>query len=179
MKEVDLTTIIGIISTFIALLLAIFIFSVGSKNKISNKLFSIFLVLNALEFSGWFTHLFFNAPNNFLAAKTLLAYLSMPIFYLYILSVCYSNFKLKWNHLWHIAPLIVANLIFIPRIYLSDTSQKLRLFESYNSLYEIIFLHVSLHLQAIIYIIAGFIVLNKAKKIFVENYSSNTILPTH
>ncbi|MGO2358555.1 helix-turn-helix domain-containing protein [Mesonia sp.] len=175
MKEVDLTTIIGIISTFIALLLAIFIFSVGSKNKISNKLFSIFLVLNALEFSGWFTHLFFNAPNNFLAAKTLLAYLSMPIFYLYILSVCYSNFKLKWNHLWHIAPLIVANLIFIPRIYLSDTSQKLRLFESYNSLYEIIFLHVSLHLQAIIYIIAGFIVLNKAKKIFVENYSSNTI----
>jgi AraC-like DNA-binding protein len=58
---------------------------------------------------------------------------------------------------------------------LSDTSQKLKLFENYNELYEIIILHVSLHLQAIIYITAGFIVLNKAKKIFVENYSSNTI----
>ena len=175
MREVDLTTIIGIISTFISLLLAIFIFSVESKNKISNKLFASFLVLNALEFSGWFTHFFSNIPNNILIAKILLAYLPMPIFYLYVLSVCYSDFKLKWNHLWHITPYLIANLIFIPRFYLSDASQKMKLFRNYNELYEIIFLQVSIHLQIIIYITAGFIVLNRARKIFIENYSSNTL----
>ncbi|MDT0650667.1 helix-turn-helix domain-containing protein [Autumnicola edwardsiae] len=179
MREVDLVTIAGIISTFIALLLAIFIFSVESNNKISNKLFASFLVLNALEFSSWFMHLLFDTPNNLtnnlLIAKDLLAYLPMPVFYLYVLSVCYSDFKLKWKHLWHALPYLVANLVMIPRVYLSNTAQKLELLVEYNSLYEIIFLHISLHLQAIIYLTAGFIVLGNARKIFLENYSSNTI----
>lgn len=175
MRDVDLTTIIGILATFISLLLAVFIISVESKNKISNKLFASFLVLNALEFSGWFTQFFSVLPNNILAAKILLAYLPIPIFYLYVLSVCYSDFRLKWNHLWHMTPYVIANLIFIPRFYLSDTIQKMKLFQDYNELYEIIFLQVSIHLQIIIYIAAGFTVLNRARKIFVENYSNNTI----
>ncbi|WP_037321253.1 AraC family transcriptional regulator [Salegentibacter sp. Hel_I_6] len=179
MREVDLVTIAGIISTFIALLLAIFIFSVESKNKISNKLFASFLVLNALEFSSWFLRLFLEEPTNFvnnlLIAKDLLAYLPMPIFYLYILSVCYSDFQLKRKHLWHALPYLIANLVMLPRFYLTNTAQKLELFGEYNHLYEIIFLHISLHLQAIIYLTAGFIVLNKARKIFLENYSSSTI----
>jgi len=179
MREVDLVTIAGIISTFIALLLAIFIFSVESENKISNKLFASFLVLNALEFSSWFMHLFLDAPNNLLnnllIAKALLAYLPMPIFYLYILSVCYSDFKLKWKYLWHALPYIITNVVMVPRFYLGNTTQNPELFANYNNLYEIIFLHISLHLQAFIYLTAGFIVLNKARKIFLENYSSNTI----
>ncbi|WP_189603587.1 helix-turn-helix domain-containing protein [Salinimicrobium marinum] len=179
MREVDLITIAGIISTFIALLLAVFISSVESKNKISNKLFASFLVLNALEFSSWFMYLFFDTPNNLLhnllIAKDLLAYLPMPIFYLYILSVCFSDFRIKWKHLWHVLPYLIANLILIPRFYLSNTNQKLELFADYNNIPEIIFFHISLHLQAIIYLTAGFIVLNKAKNIFLENYSSNTI----
>ncbi|GHA30457.1 hypothetical protein GCM10007103_09810 [Salinimicrobium marinum] len=58
---------------------------------------------------------------------------------------------------------------------MSNTNQKLELFADYNNIPEIIFFHISLHLQAIIYLTAGFIVLNKAKNIFLENYSSNTI----
>ena len=143
------------------------------------ELFQAFLVLNALEFSSWFMHLFIEEPNNLvnklLIAKDLLAYLPMPIFYLYILSVCYSDFKLKWKHLLHGVPYLIANLVMLPRFYLTSTAQKLELFEEYNHLYEIIFLHISLHLQAIIYLTAGFIILNKAKKIFLENYSSSTI----
>lgn len=63
----------------------------------------------------------------------------------------------------------------IPWFYLADTNQKIKMYVHYNELYEIIFLHISLHLQSIIYMTAGFIVLHKAKKLFVENYSSNTI----
>jgi AraC-like DNA-binding protein len=42
-------------------------------------------------------------------------------------------------------------------------------------LYESIFAHIALHIQSTIYLIAGFITLKKAKKIFLENYSSSTI----
>ncbi|MDN3593956.1 helix-turn-helix domain-containing protein [Zunongwangia endophytica] len=132
-----------------------------------------------MEFSSWFLHLFIEEPNNLvnnlLIAKDLLAYLPMPLFYLYILSVCYSDFKLKWKDLWHTVPYLIANLVMLPRFYLTNTDQKLELFGEYNHLHEIIFLYISLHLQAIIYLTAGFIVLNKARKLFLENYSSSTI----
>ena len=175
MRDIDLTTLIGLISTFISLLLAFFIFSVESKNKISNKLFATFLILNAIEFSGWFSSLLFDEPNNILVAKSQLSYLTMPVFYLYILSVCYSDFKLKWQHLWHFLPYVIANLIMIPRFYLGSTAEKIKLYDNFNELYETVFAHISLHLQSTLYIIAGFIVLKRARKIFVENYSSNTI----
>ena len=175
MKEIDLSTIIGIIATFISLLLAVFIFSVESKNKISNKLFSAYLILNAIEFSGFFSYLIFDTPSNLLIAKMQISYLQIPVFYLYILSICYSDFKLKWTHLWHLTPYIIANLVMVPRFYLASTDQKIELFTHFNSNYEIVFNHIALHLQSTIYIVAGFIVLKRAKKIFVENYSSNTI----
>jgi hypothetical protein len=79
MKEIDFTIIIGIISAFISLLLAVFIFSIASKNKISNHFFATFLVFNAIEFSGWFSSLFFDAPNNFLVEKNLFSYLQIPM----------------------------------------------------------------------------------------------------
>lgn len=86
MKEIDFSIIIGIISAFISLLLAVFIFFVASKNKISNQFFAIFSVLNAMELSGWFSSLFFDAPNNFLVAKRLFSYLQIPVLYIY--TVC-------------------------------------------------------------------------------------------
>ena len=175
MEELDVLAIIGIVSTFISLLLAFFIISVESTNKVSNKLFASFLILNAVEFSGWFSSLFFDTPNNVLIFKSQLSHLTIPVFYLYILSVCYSDFKLKWKHLWHITPFIIANLVMFPRYYLSNASDKLALFKNNNEQFETIYMHFSLHIQSTIYIIIGFIVLKRAKKIFVENYSSSTI----
>lgn len=175
MQQLELSPIIGIITTFISLLLAFFIFSVASKNAMSNKLFASYLILNALEYTGFFASLLFSEPNNLLVASRELSYLQMPVFYLYILSVCYSDFKLQCKHLWHITPYIIGNLVMTPRFYLGSTEEKKLLFQNFNTLYESYFTHIALHLQSIIYITAGFIVLNRAKKIFVENYSSNTI----
>lgn len=180
MTEIDLARTVGIISTFITLLLTAFIFTVESKNKSSNRLFAFFLLINALEFSSWFINpLLEEHPNTFLynilIAKDLLAYLPMPIFYLYVLSVCYSDFKLKWKHLWHTLPFLIANIIMLPRFYLTTNEQQLKIIGDYNYFFEIIFLYISLHLQAMVYLTAGFLVLNKAKKIFIENYSSGSI----
>ncbi|PQJ76723.1 helix-turn-helix domain-containing protein [Polaribacter glomeratus] len=173
MENLDVSDLIRIIATCISLLLAFFIFSVKSTNKISNKIFAAYLVLSAFEYTSW--SLFLNITSNIIIFKSQLSYLIMPIFYLYILSVCYSDFTLKRKQLWHLTPYIIGNLVMTPRFYLSNPSEKLTLFENYNSQFEIIYLHFSLHIQFAIYIILGFIVLKRAKKIFVENYSSATI----
>ena len=173
MENLEISDLIGIVSTSISLLLSFFIFSVESTNKLSNKIFAVYLLLSAFEFTSW--SLFITITSNILIFKSQLSYLLMPVLYLYILSVCYSDFKLRWKHLWHILPYIIGNLVMIPRFYLSNSLEKLELFENYNEQFEIIYLHFSLHIQFAIYIIMGFIVLKRAKKIFVENYSSNTI----
>ena len=173
MENLDVSDLIRIVSTCISLLLAFFIFSVKSTNKSSNKIFAAYLVLSAFEYTSW--SLFLTITSNIIIFKSQLSYLIMPVFYLYILSVCYSDFTLKRKHLWHLIPYIIGNLVMVPRFYLSTSSEKLALFENYNSQFEIIYLHYSLHIQFAIYIILGFIVLKRAKKIFVENYSSATI----
>lgn len=175
MEHVTFTNLIGIVITFILVLLAFFVFSVVSNNKISNKLFATFLLLNAIEFTGFYTSLLFDEPNNFLVASREFSYLQMPVLFLYILSVCYSDFKLQWKHLWHIIPYLIGNLVMFPRFYLGSLTQKKDLFNNFNSLFESYFAHTALHLQSIIYLTACFIVLKRAKKIFKENYSSNTI----
>ncbi len=173
MENLEISDLIRIVSTIISLLLAFFIFSVKSKNRISNKIFATYLILSAFEFTSW--SLFINITSNILIFKSQLSYLIMPVFYLYILSVCYADFTLKRKHLWHLIPYIIGNLVMIPRFYLSNPSEKLLLFENYNEQFEIVYLHFSLHIQFAIYIIIGFFVLKRAKKIFVENYSSGTI----
>ncbi|WP_298762717.1 AraC family transcriptional regulator [uncultured Polaribacter sp.] len=173
MENLEASDLIGIISSSISLLLAFFIFSVESTNKFSNKIFAAYLTLSAFEFTSW--SLFIDITSNILIFKSQLSHLLMPVFYLYILSVCYSDFKLKWKHLWHMLPYIAGNLVMLPRFYLSNSSEKLALYENYNEHFEIIYQHFSLHIQFVIYLIIGFIVLKRAKKIFVENYSSGTI----
>lgn len=175
MGTIDFSNIIGIIITFILLLLAFFIFSVSSSNKISNRLFGTYLILNAIEFTGFYSSVIFNETNNILLASRELSYLQMPVLYLYILSVCYSDFRLKWKHLWHLVPYIMGNLVMLPRFYLGSTIQKNELFNHFNTLPESYFAHIALHFQSIFYLTAGFIILKRAKKIFKENYSSNTI----
>lgn len=175
MENVSFTNITGIVITFVLLLLAFFIYSVASPNKVSNKLFASYLVLNAIEFTGFFTSMLFDEPNNILVFSRELSYLQMPVLYLYILSVCYSDFKLQWKHLWHTIPYIFGNLVMFPRFYLGSTAQKIELFENFNSLFESYYTHFALHLQSIFYLTACFIVLKRVKKIFKENYSSNTI----
>lgn len=176
MNNVSLTNLIGIITSFIVILLAIFIYFSSSKNKISNRLFASYLLLNFIEYSGFYTSLIFNEPNNLLVASRQFSYLQMPILYLYLLSVCYSDFKLKWKHILHITPYILGNLIMFPRFYMGSIAQKTLLFENFNSLFESYFAHSVLHIQSIIYLTACFITLKHVKKIFKQNYSGSAII---
>jgi len=171
MEGVTAITFISVIYFALCLLLAFFLLSVKSKNKISNTLFAVFLILTAIDISAYFHNLFLNGFSNFVMAKSLFAYLQMPVLYFYVLSVCYSNFTLQRKHLLHFIPFVVGNLVLVNRFYTKDAAYISNLWKDFNSIWELAFIHFSIHLQFIIYIILMFVVLKRYKKIYHQNFS--------
>lgn len=175
MDKINLLLIVTIITLFISLLLAFFLFTLKTKHKISNYLFATFLVLTAIDTSQTLFDLVAKGPSNFGMLRGLFAFLQIPVFYLYVLSICYSDFNLKLKHLLHLLPFLIANLILIPRFYALDAIGKINFIKNYQSQFEIQFNHILIHVQLIAYIIAVFMVLRKAKKLYLENYAGTNI----
>lgn len=170
MEKINLLATITVITILISLFLSLFLVTVKTEHKLSNRLFSIFLVLTAIDISINLGD-FIEIPINTRIFIGLVFSLQIPTFYLYILSVCYSDFKLKPKHLIHSIPFIVANLVFVPRFYAVNLTSKINFLEKGSSMLEIQFNHILIHLQIVLYLIAAFMLLRKVKKIYLENYA--------
>ncbi|MBS7256488.1 helix-turn-helix domain-containing protein [Flavobacterium branchiicola] len=175
MDKINLLVIVTIITLFILLFLAFFLFAVKTKHKTSNSLFAAFLILQAIDTSQTLFDLVIHEPSNLGMLRGLCAFLQIPVLYLYVLSVCYSDFKLKPKHLIHVLPFLIANLVLLPRFYAVDTASKINLIKNYQNSIEIQFNHILIHVQLIVYIIAVFMVLRKAKKLYLENCAGTSI----
>tara|TARA_R110002049_G_scaffold46851_4_gene135905 strand:- start:151 stop:1293 length:1143 start_codon:yes stop_codon:yes gene_type:complete len=171
MDKINLLLLASILTIFVSLFLAFFLITVKTKHKLSNRLFAVFLILTAIDVSGVLFTLFEKTPSNFGMFRNLMTFLQMPTFYLYVLSVSYSDFKLKRKHLIHIIPFIIANLLFFPRFYSVDLNSKISFLQNSRSMLEIQFNHIFIHVQIIIYIIAVFMILRKTKKLYIENHT--------
>ncbi|AXT58595.1 AraC family transcriptional regulator [Aquimarina sp. AD1] len=160
---------------FVSLFIAFYLLTVRTKTKVSNYLFSIFLILIAIDTSGIIFEKINSKSYNLIIFRSTFSFLQIPVLYLYIKSVCYSDFKLKPKHLIHCAPFVLGNLLFFPRFYLVDTVDKINFLQQYKYMFEIQLNHVIFHLQFIYYIIIIFLTLRKVKKIYLENYSGVSI----
>jgi AraC-like DNA-binding protein len=147
---------LGKIIVFLMILLSIFLITVKSSKKLSNYLFASFLLITSIDFLG----LFLGVLNNPIlqGIKIASVLLQMPLYYLYIQSVCYYNFKLKIKHFLHVILYIIFTIYFI-KTSISETS-----LEVY---------YVITKIQYYFYIVAVFITLSKFKKLYKENYASN------
>ncbi|WEK70414.1 MAG: AraC family transcriptional regulator [Candidatus Chryseobacterium colombiense] len=175
MDKINLLIIVTIVSLFISLFLALFLITVKTKYKTSNFLFAAFLILNAIDVSDPLFNMFAHGPSNLGMFRNTFAFLQIPVFYLYVLSVCYSDFKLKQKYLLHLLPFLVVNLVLLPRFYIVDAVSKLSFIQNRQNMIEFQFNHILIHCQIIIYIIAAFIVLRKSKKLYLENYAGKNI----
>lgn len=175
MDKSNLLIIVTIISLFISLLLAFFLVTVKTKHRLSNALFAVFLLLTAIDVSHPLLNLFADGPSNFGVFRNSLAFLQIPIFYLYVLSVCYSDFKLKPKHLLHLIPFILVNVILLPRFYSVDFASKNNFIANGQSRIELQFNYVLFHIQVVVCFIAVFMLLRKAKKLYLENYAGTSI----
>lgn len=175
MNDINLLVITTSISLFISLFLAIFLLSVKTKQKTSNALFATFLIITAIDLSGPLLSLVVQNPSNLGMLRNTLAFIQIPVFYLYVLSVCYSDFKLKPKYLLHLLPFLLANVILLPRFYLVNVASKINLLQNRQNVIELQFSHILFHTQIVVYLIAVFMLLRKTKKIYLENYAGANI----
>lgn len=175
MDKSNLLIIIASVSVFISVLLAIFLVTVKTRHKVSNVLFAVFLIINAVDMSDPLFTMVSDGPSNLGIFKNMLVFLQIPVFYLYVLSVCYSDFKLKPLYLLHALPFLIANLTLLPRFYGVDMASKIHFIENRQNMIELKFNHILLHVQMVIYFVAVFRVLRKSKTLYLENYAGKNI----
>ncbi len=175
MDKINLLIIVNTVSLFISLFLAFFLITVKTKYKISNVLFAVFLLLNAIDISEPLFNIMTDGPSNLGMFRSTFAFLQFPVFYLYIISVCYSDFKLKPKYLLHLLPFLIVNLVLLPRFYTVDAASKMSFIQNRQNMIEFQFIHILIHLQIIIYIITVFRILRKSKKLYLENYAGKNI----
>lgn len=172
MDNHNFLNIVSLIAVFTMLLLAFFLLTVSTKNKLPNKLFAGFLILTVFDLSSFFTEKYFEINLNFEIFRMTSSLLIMPIFYLYVKAVCHSDFVLKSKYLVLLIPFIIANLIFIPRFYLATTIDSIYVYQHFKQMLEIRFFYVLAELQYAFYCISVFIILKKYKGIYLENYTN-------
>lgn len=178
MDSLSATQIISLIIAFVSDLLAIFLLTAKTKNFTSNLLLALFLFVNAQDSSGLFAS-YFVYPNfpglGMLINSTV--FLKLPLLYLYISSVVYSDFKLRNKHFWHLIPFLLNFLIFIPRYYAVDFDAKWVFLNtsSFDRMPEIKFSYVLVHLQILVYVIMSFKLIKKYKILLLENYSNASL----
>ncbi|WP_338814342.1 AraC family transcriptional regulator [Bernardetia sp. Wsw4-3y2] len=157
---------------FVSLLLATFLFTVKTENKLGNFFFGLFTILTAINISGFVIYNYLQAYPKIEFLRRTLFLLEMPLFYLYFCSALDSNFKWRPKYLVHSIPFLFIHLISIPTFYLKATEQKIFFLQNNNSSISYFF-SVFGEIQWVFYIILMFFLLMKFKKIYLENYTQS------
>jgi hypothetical protein len=172
MNPDQLLQITSVILVFVSLLLAVFLFTVKTKNKIGNIALAAFLLINAIDTSSFFYHNYINVhPTLEMLRIEVGSFFPKPLLFIFVLSVLYSDFKLKAKHLIHALPFLISTLVLLPGFYLAGNVAQITLFENHKHSFEGSFSIVLAHLQSVFYIVAIFWLLANYRKILRENYS--------
>ena len=166
MNEYNLLNIIALIAIFVSILLILFLLTVKSKNRLANIMLAGFIMFSAVDISGIFIgQILKNQPvlYEFIQSFTFLIF---PLFYYYVLTICYNNFKLKFKSLFHALPFVFYNLLLLALIFVKHESLVFSLYKTAPYLIKI---------QGFLYLIAIIYVLRKYKKVYLENYANGNI----
>ncbi len=157
---------------FVSLLLAIFLFTVKTENKLGNFFFGLFTILTAINISGFFGSEYLQAYPIIEFSRMTLFLLEMPLLYLYFYSTLDINFKWKPKYLVHSIPFLFIHLVSISIFYLQTAEQKIFFLQNNDSIVSYFF-SIFGEIQWMFYVILMFILLMKFKKIYLENYTQS------
>ncbi|WP_164466635.1 helix-turn-helix domain-containing protein [Chryseobacterium nakagawai] len=147
---------IGKIIFFLFLLLSFFLITAKSERKLPHYLFAAFLLVSVIDLSGFFLPASHNRIIQGLKVSSIL--LQMPLYYLYVNSACYYNFKLQKKHLLHGLPFLFFFCLFSIFGISKQSDQGFDIIST---------------LQYYCYIIAVLWTLRTFRKVYRENYSNN------
>ncbi|KKM58991.1 hypothetical protein LCGC14_1548630 [marine sediment metagenome] len=174
MNDLNLLNVLSILSLFLGLLFALFLITSKAKNRLANRIFGVFLFFSAIDniLLSRMLH------ENYLAigiAIALTVFLQLPLFYLYVKSVCYSDFTLKRRHALHAIPFVIANLLVLSSAYGVDKDSSIVLLYEVSESLKNKLIHIMIHLQVFSYLLAAFIVVRRSRKLYLENYANTSI----
>jgi len=178
MESLSFDNFINLITVFVSWLLVVFLLTAKTKNKTSNIILSLFLIVNAQDSSGLFASYFVypNYPGWGMIINSTV-FFKLPLLYLYFLSVIYSDFKFKKKHLWHLLPWVLNIIVLTPRYFAVDFDSKWAFLKvnNFQSLPEIKYSYISLHLQILFYVILSLKLIKKYRALLLENYSNASL----
>ncbi|MGV0753457.1 helix-turn-helix domain-containing protein [Empedobacter brevis] len=175
MDKYTFQQLVSAIGIFMVFLLALFLVTVKTKHKLSNCLLAFFLFTNAVDAIKFLQRGF---PVNYInleAFRWSFVYLFSAAFYLYVLSVCYTNFRLKAKHLLHAIPFLAFNVFIMWGIIFVDRPAKIKFINSMGDMSLWQFFLILFEVLFQVYFIASFLVIRKAKKVYLENYTNPNI----
>jgi len=155
----------------VLLLLSLFLLTVQTKNKLANRLFSAFLLLIAFDLTGFFIYRWIIDYPHLSTLKRASSLLQMPLFYLYVLSICYYNFRLRLVHLWHGLLFGLFFVTLLPRFYFLDKPAQIAFLNNRQTT-ELLLFNVLGELQYYVYIALTIWALRKFKRVYLENYAA-------
>jgi len=170
----DNTAIIGFLGFIIVMLFLFFsgfLLSVKTDKKLSNGLLAAFLSITAIDVSAFFYHNFIQLPLAIEMLRIRISSFKDPLLFLYILSIIYTNFRLKKKHLVHVLPWFVHIIVFIPNFFLVDENAKRIFLNTYDTATESSFLTIFGYLVSLSYFIAEIYYVVRYRKLLLENYT--------
>lgn len=161
---------VAVTTIFMSLLLSLFMLLNKSKTYLANRFLTVFLVLVAIDVSGWV----FNSNNFLNDFRLALSLLQEPIFTGFVVSSCFSNFKITRHSILHILPFLISLILCFPGeqlpITILSSSGNIRdpLFQTPNEQSLIVLVS---HIQFCIYTAYCFICIRRFKYDFHHNFS--------
>jgi AraC-like DNA-binding protein len=170
----DNTSVISIVSFIIVLLfvlLSIFLLTVKTNKKLSNQLLASFLIITAVDISFFFYRNFIEFPLSIEMLRMQLSSFKDPLLFLYILSIIYSDFKLKIKHLILALPWLIIIIILMPNFFLVSPVEQTNFMSNFSETNEFKFIDIFSKILEIVYIIAEIYYVLRYRKLLLENYT--------
>ncbi|MEW6999309.1 helix-turn-helix domain-containing protein [Colwelliaceae bacterium BS250] len=156
---------------FSHILIVTFLLNLKVGNKLANKMLALYLLTTALDISNFIFGPFYHEHPNLNMLRSNIAFFTAPFLYAYVKSVVYSDFKLRPKHLLHCLPFVIVCLALVPNFFSVGAEGKQDYYDNFNTLPENIFILYFVYIQVGIYIVAMFNILNRQRKVIIENYS--------
>lgn len=166
--------VLAILIVILFLLFSGFLLSVKTEKKLSNQLLAAFLMVTAVDISAFFYQQFIELPLTLEMLRNRISAFKNPFLFLYILSVIYSNFKLKWKHFVHFLPWVITILILMPNFFLVDETTKLEFLNKADSQIELQFLDYFGDFLSLAYLIAELYYIARYRKLLLENFTAKS-----
>lgn len=162
---------ISLLVGFSCIILAIFLFLARADRKLANQFFGAFLLLTAIDISGWVVMGHGWGSSWLEAFRSALSALQMPLFLGFIASSCYSDFNLKKRDIWHAVPFVIGLYLTLPGNQLFWGLRGENVQATYLTNTENAFTLITSHVQYYLYIAATVVILWRFRDVFQKHYA--------